>query len=463
MITWMRYRVTSRVHSSFVTPWHRMVRPWGPAAASRLRAQARPDVRETLRELDVDEETRAWFAQAERENSRFVLPEGVMLSAPFLPARVILDHEVGIDIEEQGELAMLQEILSGAWQEYSPGHPSYDFAQELISIEYLIPAEPASLPNFDRPGIHRLQHASLLFRSESAAVVTDPVYFIGSPCSWNRPGSLPPIDAVLISHSHGDHFSLMSLMQFPRETMIVVPAVKTPSILCEDMAAQLRSAGFTNVVEAPWGSVITVKDITIHVYPFYGEQPWVSFAEPVPGFRNSGNTFVLDLLGKKTWLLIDSGPEFDRSMTALCARILEEHGHIDFVMSNLREFHWFPGQIDGSGAFLFCFPIERLERPDQWPYNQLITYGPGGIRELLSTLRPSYFFPYAHWFHALERASHYFEDTGRTEQGLVDAICNPHGRAMTGTLDTEIRGWQVGDHLAWSRGGLSVSSPMLDT
>ena len=39
-------------------------------------------------------------------------------------------------------------------------------------------------------------------------------------------------------------------MQFPRDTMIVVPVVTAPSLLCEDMAGQLRSAGFTRVVEA---------------------------------------------------------------------------------------------------------------------------------------------------------------------------------------------------------------------
>jgi hypothetical protein len=33
---------------------------------------------------------------------------------------------------------------------------------------------------------------------------------------------------------------------------------------------------------------------------------------------------------------------------------------------------------------------------------------------------------------------------------------------MTGTLVTELLRWQVGDHLAWSRAGLAVSSPMLD-
>ena len=53
-----------------------------------------------------------------------------------------------------------------------------------------------------------------------------------------------------------------------------------PEDVCEDMAGQLRAAGFTRVQEAPWHSALEVKDIRISVYPFHGEQPWVGFADP---------------------------------------------------------------------------------------------------------------------------------------------------------------------------------------
>ena len=160
---------------------------------------------------------------------------------------------------------------------------------------------------------------------------------------------------------------------------------------------------------------------------------------------------------KKAWLLVDSGPEAGHPVAALCARVAREHGHIDFVMSNLREFHWFPGQIDGSGSFLLCFPIEQLMNVDEWPYDRLVTYGPGGIRELLGVLRPSYFLPYAHWFHHLERAPHFFEDTGRTERGLIQAIHDPRV-----ALETQVLSWQVGDHLGWEAGRIEIASPLQD-
>jgi len=458
------YRVNPSARPRLVTPWHNRVRPWGLAAAARLRARPGGDVWDTLRGLDVDPQTLAWFGQARDEHSRFVLPERVVLSAPVFPARVELTGELGIDLENAEDLAMLQETLSGEWQGYTAGHPSHDFAHELIAIELLVPAGDGAPAQFARPGIHRLQHASLLFRGERGVVVTDPAFMASAgPCEWNRPAALPRVDAILLSHSHGDHFSLLSLMQFPRDTMIVVPVVTAPSLLCEDMAGQLRSAGFTRVVEAAWGSMLEIADLVVTTYPFYGEQPWTDVAEPVTGFRNAGNTYVVECCGKKTWLLVDSGPEFGRPVAELCARVLDDHGHIDFVMSNLREFHWFPGQIDGSGSFLLCFPVERLRQPEQWPYDQLITHGPRGIRDLLVALRPSYFLPYAHWFHPLERVTHYFSDTGRTERGLVESIrhVDPATTPLS-RLSTQLLTWQVGDHLAWSAGGVTVSSPMLD-
>ena len=103
---------------------------------------------------------------------------------------------------------------------------------------------------------------------------------------------LPDIDAVVISHSHEDHFCPASLMFFPSDTPIIIPNVKKPSMLCVDMAAILKSCGFTNIIEADWYSSHVVGDITLHAYPFYGEQPWLNFYSPIPGFRNQGNTFV---------------------------------------------------------------------------------------------------------------------------------------------------------------------------
>jgi L-ascorbate metabolism protein UlaG (beta-lactamase superfamily) len=252
----------------------------------------------------------------------------------------------------------------------------------------------------DEPGIYRLQHASLLFRSQSTRIIVAPV-FCPFENYWLDALDVPVVDAILISHSHGDHFCPLTLMHYPNDVTIIVPRVEMPSMLCPDMASLLRDAGFTNVIDAPWYSKQTVGDIQIGIYPFYGEQPWLTFCSPLAGFRNAGNTYVVDVDGLKTWFLIDSGTEHGSSMKEVCARVRAEEGEIDVVMSNLREFPWHPAQIDGSGRYLFCFPMERLENPEQWPHGRLMTFGPLGMREFLTELGAKHFFPYAHWWHPL--------------------------------------------------------------
>ncbi len=66
-------------------------------------------------------------------------------------------------------------------------------------------------------------HASFLIRMEGVSFLTDPVWSLrASPFSWAGPkrcvepglelGSLPPIDFVLVSHDHYDHFDAGTIM-----------------------------------------------------------------------------------------------------------------------------------------------------------------------------------------------------------------------------------------------------------
>jgi beta-lactamase family protein len=399
----------------------------------------------------VSDDLRHLFARARGEDaSPFVLPSDIVFPDHRYPIEVVFTtrEQAALTIADAEHLQMLRQVLSGEWRDQPEGGAARELAGDLQDLGVLVAPAPALA--CERPGIYRLQHASVLYRSASGTgVVVDPVAGFAEP-SWLSPLAITGVDAILVSHSHGDHFEPLTLMQFPRDTTIVVPDVPRTSMLCPDMAAILRDAGFTNVIAAPWFSRVRIKDVDVRVYPFYGEQPWLSFAAPVADLRNHGNTYVVEMDGCKSWLLVDSGQEHGQAMAALCETVLRDVGSVDLVMSNLRSFSWHPRQIDGSGRYLFCFPENVLSCPDAWPTGSM-TLGPGGVHELLSILEPRCFLPYAHWWHPLERTPHPVDST-HDEADLLAAV-----RDSGGPLMTELRPWQVGDRLTWRDRALLVT------
>ncbi len=404
-------------------------------------------LRDVLLSESIPEDARAVFAEGLAEESAFALPTSVLFPDTEYP--VVTEfmgdgQRCAIQSEGPEQLSALADAFSS---------PS-ELREELRAggfLEALSPQDPLSI-RLRRPGVHRLQHASLLFNTESTSVITDPNLSYANPQQWLGLRHYPEVDAILISHSHQDHFCLASLLQFPRSTKIVVPVVKRPSMLCPPMAKLLRDAGFTDVVEAPWHSELSVGDIHIAVYPFYGEQPWLSSPAPVPELRNHGNTYVITAGGIRTWVLIDSGREYGHAMVDECDAVRKRHGHIDVLLSNMRIFGWHPGQIDGSGRYLFCFPKDFVASPDRWPGGQCITLGPDGIREIIDRLKPTCFLPYAHWWHPPEKKSH-LVDNSYTESELLDRV---QSAPSTVVLRTHLLRWHVADLLQLRDGEVHI-------
>ena len=394
-------------------------------------------LRDVLLSGSIPEDGRAVFAEGLEEESAFVLPTSVIFpdtEYPLVTEFLRDGQRFAIRIDEPEQLSALGEAFS------SPSELREELKNAEL-LEALNPQDPLSI-RLRRPGIHRLQHASLLFNTESTSVIVDPNFSYANPPQWLGLRHYPEVDAILISHSHEDHFCLASLLQFPRSTKVVVPVVKRPSMLSLPMAKLLRDAGFTDVVEAPWHSELSVGDIHITVYPFYGEQPWLSCPAPVPELRNQGNTYVITAGGIRAWVLIDSGREYGHAMLDECAAVRKRHGHIDVLLSNLRPFRWYPGQIDGLGRYLFCFPKEFLARPYGWPWGQCVTLGPAGVREIIDRLKPTCFLPYAHWWQPPERRSHLVDDS--TESELLERV---RSARSTELLRTQLVQWNVADLL----------------
>ena len=158
----------------------------------------------------------------------------------------------------------------------------------------------SSLAGGTRPAIHRLQHASVLYRAGQSGVLVDP-HLHSSYRSASirsdiyRDQLTNKVDAILISHCHEDHFSLATLLTFPLETPIVVPKVPRSSIICPNLERMLRSSGFRNVIVADWhSSPLIFGDIRVHALPFYGEQPLRFELPSHADLRNWGNTYLVE-------------------------------------------------------------------------------------------------------------------------------------------------------------------------
>lgn len=136
----------------------------------------------------------------------------------------------------------------------------------------MLPASGA-LPDADRwksarLGACWLGHATVLLRLNGLTILTDPHFGdragprigprrIGRTRSTALPcglDDLPPIDLVLLSHAHLDHWDRATLKRLAkRHTQAVIPA-RTRRIL---------PRGFGGVVELPWDSRAEVRGLTV--------------------------------------------------------------------------------------------------------------------------------------------------------------------------------------------------------
>ena len=117
--------------------------------------------------------------------------------------------------------------------------------------------------------------ATVLLRLGSFTVLTDPNFlhrgqraYLGKGL-WSRrltepacqPDALPPLDAVVLSHLHGDHFDRVARRGLTR----AAPVVTTPQA-----AGRLRRWGFETWPLEPWQSTTLTRDgevLELHAVP----------------------------------------------------------------------------------------------------------------------------------------------------------------------------------------------------
>ncbi|HSB67985.1 MAG TPA: MBL fold metallo-hydrolase [Candidatus Methylomirabilis sp.] len=126
-------------------------------------------------------------------------------------------------------------------------------------------------------------HSTFLINLEGTTILTDPVFsrkvgisllglmtvglerFVPPALTLE---DLPPIDLVLVSHAHMDHYDLPSLRKLPRDV---------PMILARDTTEFIDGLGFSRVQELDWGESAEVAGVRIEALPakHWGSRyPW---------------------------------------------------------------------------------------------------------------------------------------------------------------------------------------------
>ena len=241
-------------------------------------------------------------------------------------------------------------------------------------------------------------HNTVAVRSGDTCVIIDPFFF---PHSSSFPSSYQPLgprelglaQAILITHSHPDHFDPASLLQLPRDTRIIVPQVARESLLSIDMLRRSRELGFRKCETLPWHASTVVGDIEIHSLPFYGEQPTDSLTLH-PDVRNVGNTYVVRTPRFSLALVSDTGRDGAGDMKDVAAQWHWKNGPVDVVLSGYRGWITYPVQLLFSSVsryILFVPPClwdarfrlmndvdDAVDVAERWGARYFIPYGDGG-------------------------------------------------------------------------------------
>lgn len=220
------------------------------------------------------------------------------------------------------------------------------------------------------PGALFVGHHTVLVAGKQGRVLVDPYFRPASAVDLPgyqplQPRDLGHVGAVLITHTHGDHFHLGSLLQLPRDTRILLPRVARESLFSTDGVLRLTQLGFTRVEALGWGEERQVGDVTVRALPFHGEQP-TSGEGPYPGLFNEGNTWLVRTPGFSAAFFADAGHDVRGDMAQVCRSVRRE-GAVNVLFCGIRGFRLRPlfYAFSTLDAFLVGVPRAQLTVPQQ--------------------------------------------------------------------------------------------------
>ncbi len=333
---------------------------------------ARTQARELVRWLEQTPGYAQLCRPGARRAGRRPLREEVLFPDPArTPPRVlhVRKGELGLDVAvPKGGWPELVDLLA-ALTDGLTSLPRSGWLAELCGalkqVRGLIPHEGPVRVAPD--SVLHVGHNTFLVAGARGRVLVDPYFRPSSPVDLPayqplQAADLGRVDAVVITHSHGDHFHLGSLAQLPRTTRVFVPHVTRESLLATDCALRLEALGFVRVERLRWGEARDVEDVRVEALPFYGEQP-TGGRGVYEGLFNEGNTWRLATPRLSCAFFADAGRDVRGDMEDVCRRLAPTQLLFCGIRGfRLRPIHYGFSTLD---AYLANVPEAALTEPQQ--------------------------------------------------------------------------------------------------
>jgi L-ascorbate metabolism protein UlaG (beta-lactamase superfamily) len=324
------------------------------------------------------------------------------------PDRVVPFHlNVTWDLEGVSESIPVDDRITsdlasylGDWQ-WGARAPRSRAAQglwdHLVRLGALVEDAPGEA--IDRgAGVTFVGHATLDVGDGAHRVLIDPFLLPPSdryPAGW-QPLTLTDLgrpDAVLITHSHPDHYDLGTLLRCGADTPIYVPAVPRESVLSVDMAARLRELGFRSVHALSDWEERSVGGLRVVALPFHGEQPTVREVLH-PEVRNEGATYLVEAAGERVVALADAGTDGAGDVRDVAGLARARYGDATTVFGGYRGFAMYPvhylfSSVSrylpfvpraswGTRQQIMCDAHDLLDVAERWGARRVVPYAAGG-------------------------------------------------------------------------------------